>query len=231
VFGLRGIRNSRTGRVLVAIRDNERAAQAFGVSAVRAKLTAFAISGFVAAAAGSLFVHHQQAIDPGPYAAFENLVIFATVVVGGITSLPGAALGALYFQGAKWFLPGAWQALASGVGVLVVLLILPRGLGGLMFSIRDQFLRMVALRKDIVVPSLLADVRVEGPEVADRPLPGGLPSAPQKEPETTSTDSGSTDSGSTGAASSNGADGNGTSDGHDDDDPDLTAPVTAGGAP
>ncbi|HUW01455.1 MAG TPA: ABC transporter permease [Acidimicrobiales bacterium] len=180
VFGLRGIRHSRTGRVMVAIRDNERAAQAFGVSAVRVKLTAFAISGFIAAAAGSLFIHHQQALDQGPYDPFENLVIFATVVVGGITSLPGAALGALYFQGAKWFLPGPWQALASGVGVLFVLLILPRGLGGLVFTIRDQFLRMVAKRKDIVVPSLLADSRVEGPEPEHRPLPGGLPSAPAK---------------------------------------------------
>ncbi len=237
VAGLRGIRNSRTGRVLVAIRDNERAAQAFGVSAVRAKLTAFAISGFVAAAAGSLFVHHQQAIDPGPYAAFENLVIFATVVVGGITSLPGAALGALYFQGAKWFLPGAWQALASGVGVLVVLLILPRGLGGLMFSIRDQFLRMVAVRKDIVVPSLLADVKVAEPGVADRPLPGGLPSAPQSEPPTGSTDPDDrepqdSDPDHTGAPDSNGT------GGHDDaaDSPeagetDSSAPLATGGAP
>jgi branched-chain amino acid transport system permease protein len=185
VAGLRGVRHSRTGRVMVAIRDNERAAQAFGVSAVRVKLTAFAISGFVAAAAGSLFIHHQQALDSGPYDPFENLVIFATVVVGGITSLPGAALGALYFQGSKWFLPGPWQALASGVGVLFVLLILPRGLGGLMFSIRDQFLRMVATRKGIVVPSLLADSRVDGPEPEHRPLPGsGLPSAPAVETET-----------------------------------------------
>ena len=66
------------------------------------------------------------------------------------------------------------------MGVLFVLLILPRGLGGLVFSIRDQFLRMVALRKGIVVPSLLADSRVEGPEPEDGPLPGGLPSAPAK---------------------------------------------------
>lgn len=161
--GLAGVRRSRTGRVLVALRDNERAAQAYGISAVKAKLTAFAISGFVAAAAGSVFVHHQQALGTQPYQPFENLVIFATVVVGGITSLPGAVLGALYFQSAKWLLPGEWQALASGVGVVLVLLILPRGLGGLVFSLRDHYLRSVARRKGIVVPSLLADSRVEDP--------------------------------------------------------------------
>jgi branched-chain amino acid transport system permease protein len=161
VYALSGIRRSRTGRVLVALRDNERSAQAYGISVVRAKLTAFAISGFVAAAAGSLFVHLQGQLGTNPYQPFENLVIFAVVVVGGITSLPGAALGALYFQGAKWFLPAEWQALASGVGVLFVLLVLPHGLGGLMYSVRDQFLRAVARRRGIVVPSLLTDARTD----------------------------------------------------------------------
>ncbi len=166
--GLAGIRRSRTGRVLVALRENDRAAQAYGISVVRAKLVAFAISGFVAASAGSLFVVHQQQLGTNPYQPFENLVVFAMVVVGGITSLPGAALGALYFQGARWFLPGEWQALATGAGVLLVLLILPRGLGGLLFSLRDQYLRWVAGRRGIVVPSLVADVRVE---TVDAPLP------------------------------------------------------------
>ena len=41
-------------------------------------------------------------------------------VVGGITSLPGALLGAAYLQGVRWFLPLEWQFLASGVGVLLV---------------------------------------------------------------------------------------------------------------
>lgn len=65
--GLRGIRRTRTGRVLIALRDNEAATQAYGVDVVRAKLTAFAVSGFVAAVAGGLFVHHQQAFGTSPY--------------------------------------------------------------------------------------------------------------------------------------------------------------------
>ena len=51
---VRGIRNSRTGRVLIALRDNEAAVESYGVSPVRAKLTAFAISGFLAAVAGAI---------------------------------------------------------------------------------------------------------------------------------------------------------------------------------
>jgi branched-chain amino acid transport system permease protein len=171
LVGLRGIRHSRTGRVLVAMRDNERAAQAYGISALRVKLTAFAVSGFLAAAAGSLFLAHQQALGSSPYAPSQNLAIFAMVVVGGVTSLGGALLGALYFQGTGWFLPLDWQFVASGFGVLVVLLVLPGGFGGLLYAIRDHGLRWVAGRRDIVVPSLLADSREVEPEPEPTPLP------------------------------------------------------------
>ena len=60
-----GIRSSRTGRVLIAMRENESAAEAYGVDATRAKLTAFSISGFIAAAAGALIVHHQGPVLDG----------------------------------------------------------------------------------------------------------------------------------------------------------------------
>ena len=64
---VRGLRRSRTGRVLIGVRENERAAQAYGVNVTSAKLTAFAVSGFLAAFAGALFVHHQQALGIQPY--------------------------------------------------------------------------------------------------------------------------------------------------------------------
>ena len=101
----------------------------------RAKLTAFAVSGFVAAVAGALFVHHQQAFGAVPTQPAENLAVFAMAVVGGITSLPGALLGALYLLGTRWFLPLEWQFLASGFGVLLVLMLLAGGLGGLVFDL------------------------------------------------------------------------------------------------
>lgn len=177
LVGLRGIRHSRTGRVLIALRDNERAAQAYSIDIVRAKLTAFAVSGFVAAFAGALFVHHQQAFGSTPYQPAENLAVFAMAVVGGITSLPGALLGALFFLGTRWFLPLQWQFLASGFGVLLVLMLLPSGLGGLLFDLRDHALRWVANRRGMIVPSLLADRREEPEEV-----PEGLPGA-ETEPD------------------------------------------------
>jgi branched-chain amino acid transport system permease protein len=157
VTALHGIRHSRTGRVLVAVRENERAAQSYGVSVVRAKLTAFALSGAIAAFAGCLFVHHQQAFGSGPYDPGQNLVVFTMAVIGGVASVPGALLGALYIKGSEWFLPASWQFLASGIGVLLVLLILPAGLGGLFARLRDEALKAVARRRGVDVPALLAD--------------------------------------------------------------------------
>ena len=54
-ISMRSLRNSRTGRVMLAVRENERAVQSYGVNLIRAKLTAFAFSGFIAALAGAVF--------------------------------------------------------------------------------------------------------------------------------------------------------------------------------
>ena len=156
-FLVTGIRRSRTGRVLIAVRDNERNAQAFGISVTRAKLTAFALSGFIAAMAGATLVHHQQVFSAQLVAPEQNLLVFTAAVVGGLGSLVGAVLGAVFLQGGGWFLPTELQLLVTGAGVLVVLLVLPGGLGGLVFRWRDLWLRSVARRSGIVSASLLAD--------------------------------------------------------------------------
>lgn len=157
VFLVTGVRRSRTGRVLVAMRDNERGAQAFGINVTRAKLTSFALSGFVAAMAGGLLVHHQQVFSPGLIAPEQNLLVFTAAVVGGLGSLVGAVLGAVFLQGGGWFLPTEFQLLATGAGVLIVLLVLPGGLGGLVYRVRDLWLRSVARRNQVTSASLLAD--------------------------------------------------------------------------
>jgi branched-chain amino acid transport system permease protein len=171
-----GIRKGPTGRALVALRENERAAQAFGVSATRAKLTAFAIAGALASYAGCLFVHHQQAYGEAPFATGQNLAVFTMVVVGGVGSVSGAVLGALALRGAQWFLPVEWQFLASGVGTLLVLMALPGGIAGVFFQARDAWLRRVARRRGVRAPGLLGvgDRPGPGQEPDGAPPPGGL---------------------------------------------------------
>jgi branched-chain amino acid transport system permease protein len=165
-----GVRRSRTGRALIAIRENERAAESYGVNARRTTLVAFAFSGFLAAFAGALFVHHQTGLNIGPYAPEESLIVFSMTVIGGLGSLLGAVLGATYVRGADYFLPAEWQVLATGAGLLVTLLILPGGLGAAFADARDGLLRRVARRRGILVPSLVADARVTNGEVPPEAL-------------------------------------------------------------
>jgi branched-chain amino acid transport system permease protein len=174
--GLVGIRRSRTGRVLIAMRENERGAAAYGVSVVRMKLSAFAISGALAAVGGALLVLLQRGYTTSLYVPFDNLLVFTAVVVGGLGSLVGGVIGAAFLKGGEWWLPSEWRLLVSGMGVLAVLLVLPGGIGGALFSVRDSLLRSVARRRGIVVPSLLADVRDPGDEAGEEiPVPTADP--------------------------------------------------------
>jgi len=120
-----------------------------------------------------LYVHQQTGLSIDPYLPQRSLEVFAMVVIGGLGSLPGALLGATYVLSADFFLPNRWQFLATGAGLLLVLLIFPSGLGGVLADVRDAALRRVAKRRHLVVPSLLADVRVDDGEAplaaADEP--------------------------------------------------------------
>ncbi|MGH9306470.1 MAG: ABC transporter permease [Acidimicrobiales bacterium] len=157
LVAVRGIRRTRSGRVLIAIRENERGAQAFAVNTTRTKLAAFAISGFLAAYAGCLFVHQQQSLGVNPYAPEQSLKAFSMVVIGGLGSVPGALIGALYVKGSDFFIPTQFEFLASGAGLLLVLMIVPAGLGSLLYAGRDWGLRQVAKRRGLLVPSMVAD--------------------------------------------------------------------------
>jgi branched-chain amino acid transport system permease protein len=154
LFGVKGVRASRTGRAIIAVRDNELAAQAVSLDATRLKLTAFALSGAIAGFAGAVYVVHQKGLHGDAFAPEISLLLFSMVVIGGLGSLPGAVMGAVYIRGAEFFLPPGWSLVAGGLGILVLLLLLPEGLGGLVYETRDRYLRWVARRRGIVVASL-----------------------------------------------------------------------------
>ncbi|GAC1320033.1 MAG: hypothetical protein NVSMB12_19550 [Acidimicrobiales bacterium] len=156
----RALRRSRAGRVMIAARDNERGAQSYGISVARARIAAFAISGFWAAVAGGLFAYHQRVVEPASFDYGISELLLIILVIGGVTSLPGAMLGALFIGVLKYggFSPQV-QSLASGAGVLILLLAVPGGLAQGFYGARDGLLRAFAERRGIVVPSLLADSR------------------------------------------------------------------------
>jgi branched-chain amino acid transport system permease protein len=158
---VRHLRYSRPGRTLIAVRDNELAAESVSVDAPRVKLLAFALSGALAGLAGAVYFVSQSGVQPGAFTPDVSIRLFSMVVIGGLGSIPGAILGAVYVRGAEFFLPPEWELIASGIGILVLLLFAPEGLGGIVYGFRDRFLRWVAERNDLYVPSLVADVRLD----------------------------------------------------------------------
>ncbi len=150
----RNFRRMRPGRAVVAVRDNERGAAAYGIHPRRAKLVAFAFSGALAGVAGGLYGVALRGIGFSGFDPEKSVVVFTMVVVGGLGSLPGALLGALYVEGAQYFLSGAAQLLATGAGLLGLLMVVPGGLGEVVYSLRDRLLRMVADARGLSVPAL-----------------------------------------------------------------------------
>ncbi len=172
-----GLRNSRAGRVLIGVRENPRAAQSYGVNATGAKLMAFAYAGFLAAVAGAVFVHHQTALGDSAYTVDQSRRVFIMVVIGGLGSIPGAVLGAVFIQGVDYFRTSFPQAiqpylsfLTSGVGLIFVLLALPGGFSQIFYSQRDRILRKIAERRGIHVPSLIADSAAASREPTAMPV-------------------------------------------------------------
>jgi hypothetical protein len=58
-------------------------------------------------------------------------------------------IGAVYVWSTQYFLHGGWSLVASGFGILLLLLVLPEGLGGLLYGVRDRLLRVVAARRGL----------------------------------------------------------------------------------
>jgi branched-chain amino acid transport system permease protein len=184
VVAVRGLRRSRIGRVLVATRENERGVQAYGVNVTRAKLVAFAFSGFLAAVAGVLILYGQTALYPGGADPESSIGAFVMVVIGGLGSITGVFAGAIYLEGLTWFrgdvpqaLQGVMSVLGSGIGLILILIFLPGGVGSLVYQVRDRLLRYVADRRGIVVPSLIADAQVRNDATADTVIEQADPDA------------------------------------------------------
>src|SRR5262245_45553396 len=149
VIGCGLLQRSRLGRSFIAVRDNERAAAALGISPVKVKITAFAISGWIAGVAGALFVGLLTTTSAGDYPASESLRVISIVVIGGLSSIAGALLGAFWVIGLPKLFDNTVEIalLTSGAGLLVLLLYFPGGLVQVFYSARDAAFAAIARRR------------------------------------------------------------------------------------
>jgi len=131
------IDNSRFGRALKAIRDDEIAAESTGINIVRFKIQSFAVSAFMAGVGGCLYAHFIGYINPSDFGFLKSIDMLSMVVLGGLGSIPGAVLGATLLSVAPEFLRFMSQYRMMVYGALLVFLMVfrPNGLlGGVDFS-------------------------------------------------------------------------------------------------
>jgi branched-chain amino acid transport system permease protein len=141
VLMLRVWRDKGIARRLVAVRDNEFGAAAMGIPVLRTKLLAFALSGFIAGYAGVCFAFATQQLNNTDltFDPTTSFIIISMVVIGGLGSIPGAILGALYLEG----LPAIFgsnqtiQFITSGLGLIAFILYLPGGLAEVLHRTGD----------------------------------------------------------------------------------------------
>jgi branched-chain amino acid transport system permease protein len=138
-----------TGRAFVAIRDSEISAQSMGIHLARYKTLSFAISAALAGVGGALYAHQIRFLSPDQFNIVQSIDLLLMVVIGGLGSLHGAFLGALFLIGlpqaisaVKDYLPEAigqapgLKAVVYGAVLVAFVLFEPLGLYGRWLKIR-----------------------------------------------------------------------------------------------
>ena len=92
-MALRNVLRSKFGRALIAVRDNDRAADAMGINPGKTKVMAFALSGFYAGVAGSMFALYNGAIIVESFTLYLSIDLLAMAIVGGLGTLVGSLIG------------------------------------------------------------------------------------------------------------------------------------------
>lgn len=137
--------DSRTGRALYAIRENEIAAEASGINTTRMKVLAFTVGSFLGGLGGGLYAHYMSYIAPQDFGFMKSIEILNMVVLGGMGSIPGTILGSVILTIAPEMLRivADYRLLFYG-GLLVILMIFrPNGLLGdvRVYDIKKRWLK------------------------------------------------------------------------------------------
>ncbi|MGC4942889.1 branched-chain amino acid ABC transporter permease [Kribbella sp. DT2] len=124
------LNDSRIGRGWVAIREDEKAAEAMGVNVFGLKLLAFAIGAFLAGLAGTVKAHQDVAVSPGQYIFLESAFLLAAIVLGGMGTIAGVLLGAtilkLLPEKLRFF--SEYRLLLFGLLLVIMMRFRPEGL-------------------------------------------------------------------------------------------------------
>jgi ABC-type branched-subunit amino acid transport system permease subunit len=132
------LRRGPAGRMLLAIRSNERAAGSVGINVAQAKLMAFGLAAFIAGIGGALTGYMQGELTADSFAAFTSIGLLAIVFVAGVGRIAGAVVAGVLFSGAGLFVTflnlhlnvGKYQAIVAGVALVLTAVQNPDGITG-----------------------------------------------------------------------------------------------------
>ena len=172
------VRRGRSGRRLIAVRTNERAAAALGINVMMAKLFAFALGSAIAALGGILLAFRLSSISYQSFDNFASITFVGLGILGGVGYILGAFVGATLATAgvnqeiieAAWGDTGRWIQLISGIGILLTLL-------GYKDGVAAEWARVARLAKRVKKwgrPYIIQLDEVSAPE-SDSDLPTRVP--------------------------------------------------------
>jgi branched-chain amino acid transport system permease protein len=140
---------SNVGRAFIAIRETEISAQSYGISLVKYKTLAFAISAFYVGVAGGLYAYLMKYIAPIDFRLLVGIEFVIIVIVGGLGTITGSILGAIILFALPQLFAGLtyWQELVTGLVLLLVILFLPEGLSGGFYQLGNWVRRSIPGKK------------------------------------------------------------------------------------
>jgi ABC-type branched-subunit amino acid transport system permease subunit len=132
------LRLGPTGRMLLAIRSNERAAGSVGINVAQGKLLAFGLAAFIAGIGGALTGYLQGELTADSFAAFTSIGLLAIVFVAGVGRIAGAVVAGIMFSAAGLFVTflnlhlniGSYQAIVAGLALALTAVQNPDGITG-----------------------------------------------------------------------------------------------------
>jgi ABC-type branched-subunit amino acid transport system permease subunit len=130
------LRRGPTGRMMIAVRSNERAAAAAGIDVAKTKLFAFALSAWIAGIGGCLLAYQAQNVAPGPFSTFNSLGLLAIVMVAGIGRISGAVIAGVMLAANGLLVTflnnqlniGNYQTVVAGLALTLTAILNPNGI-------------------------------------------------------------------------------------------------------
>jgi branched-chain amino acid transport system permease protein len=154
-LALERLTGSRFGRALIAMSQDEEAARASGIAISLYKSKCFLVAAFTAGIAGALYAYHSRYLNPNDFTFLKSIDIVIMVVIGGLSSLPGAALGATIVTLMPELLrsSGEFRMILFGLLVVVLMGAGNRGLIGIIADVA-QWIGSYRQRPRVAAPAL-----------------------------------------------------------------------------